>query len=325
MELRSSNKGARTSKVITRSLSRYDTKTRENAESPLLRLPLELKTKIYEYVCGGQTVHIDWRQPRFYHHLCKTSLSEEEAQKQFDACDASEEDWYAFATIDHHLRCCTDTTSHYECLHCGSLHGRFKCQAKSDMRLLLCCRQVYLESNAVLYYANTFSFSSADALSKFCCLIRKRYKPMIRSLHVRLIACGSGLYVEQDWHKAFGSVAKSLIGLRRLHITMELVPSERGAVTSGQVLAVESILSDILQVGKLGLKSATVVLSDSHFMHDYAEFYTDEREMDERWTLTQKQEWSRYLRYALLHYEDRELELARVKQEALEQGRVCRL
>ena len=256
------------------------------------------------------------------HHLCETSLSEEEAQKEFDA---SEEVWYAGEIVDRHLHCCNDATSNYQCDLCVDLDDHFNCHAKVDISLLLCCRQLYWESYNVPYYANTFSFSSADTLSKFCCLTSKRYRPVIRSLHVRLIACGSRLHVPEDWHKALGSVTESLIGLQRLHITMEPFPYENSPVSRGRGPVVELYLSDNLQVGKLDLKAATVVLSDSHFMHDWSDFYTEEREMDERWTLAQKQEWSRYLRHALLHYEDRELELAKVKQEALEQGRVCRL
>ena len=315
MELRRSSKGARTSKVITRSVSRYDIKARENAESPLLRLPVELKTRIYEYVCGGQTVHIDWRHRRFHHHLCKTCLSEEEAQKEFDA---SEEVWYARETADRHLRCCTD---HYDCTRCTDSLSHLGC-AKLDIRLLLCCRQLYLESNIVPYYANTFSFGSVDSLTNFCRLTPKKYRIAIRSLHVRLLFRSGGYYKPQDWHKAFKSVTTSLKALQRLHITIELFPYQYGEYP---FIAEESILGDILQVGKLDLKCATVVLSDSHYAHSWLGRVNKEREKVERWTLAQKQEWSRYLRHALLHYEDRELELAKVKREALQQGRVCRL
>lgn len=304
--------------MITRSLSRIDIKTRENAESPLLRLPLELKTRIYEYVCGGQTVHIDWRDPRLSHHLCRTHLSEEEAQKEFDA---SEEVWYARETADRHLRCCTD---HYDCVRCTDPHSYLGC-AKLDIRLLLCCRQLYLESNMVLYYANTFSFGSTDSVTNFCRLIPKRYRPVIRSLHVRLVFRSGGFCRPQDWHTAFKSVTTSLKGLQRLHITIELYPYKYGEYP---FIREESILGDISQVGKLDLKGATVVLSHSHFTHDWLGwlgFDKEEQERAERWTLAQKQEWSRYLRHALLHYEDRELELAKVKREALEQGRVCTL
>ena len=310
MTVRRTGKDTRTSAIIPRFLYPVDIKTHGNAQSPLLRLPLELKTRIYEYVCGGKTIHIHWRGCRLSHHLCDIDLSEEEAQKKFDA---SKEPWYATETVDRHRSCFTDTTH------------RLNPYSKVDIRLLLCCRQMHLESKLIPYYANTFSFGSADSLSNFCRLIPKRYSSVIRNLHVRMIARGNRFFIAQNWYKAFDSVTTSLGSLQRFHITMELFPDGRYPFPGLQGPAVESLLSDILQVGKLDLKVATIVLSDSHFTQAWSRFDIGERETDERWTLAQKQEWSRYLRKALLHYEDRDIDLAQVKQEALEQGRTCRL
>lgn len=309
------------SRVISKYLSPVDIKPHNNAESPFLRLPLELKTRIYEYVCGGKTIHIEWHDRRLSHYLCDIEFSEEEAQKKFDA---SEEVWYAVETVDRHLCCCTDTIFNFECRPCRDLRDHFNSHTKLDISLLFCCRQMYLESNLVPYYANTFSFGSPFSLTSFCHLMPMRFKRVIRGLHVRPIVINTELYT-QVWHTAFGSVTASLTGLQRLHITMELFPYGQYLSASPQGPDEKSMLSTILQVGKLNLKAATVVLSDSHFTHDLSVFRIREREKDERWTLAQKQEWSRYLRKALLHYEDRDAELAKVKQEALEQGRICRL
>lgn len=85
------------------------------------------------------------------------------------------------------------------------------------------------------------------------------------------------------------------------------------------------LVNHILQLSKLKLKVATVVLCNPHFTLTWSDDEKDEREMRERWTLSQKQEWSRYLRSALLYCEDREAELAKLRREALEQGRISRL
>lgn len=295
---RLTGESTRTSATTTKYSYLEDIKTHENAKLPFFRLPLELKTRIYEYVCGGKTIHIHWCCYRLSHHLCDIDSSEEEAQKNFDA---SNEVWYAIETVDRHRCCFTDTTH------------RFNPSRKVDTRLLLCCQQMYLESNLIPYYANTFSFGSADSLSNFCRLIPRRQSLVIRNLHVRMIARGYRFFIAQKWHKAFDSVTTSLKGLQQFHITMEHFPDGRYPVPGLQRPAVESLSSDILQVGKLDLKLATVILSDSHFTQQWLRFDIRERKTDERWTLAQKQEWSRYIRKALLHYEDRDTELAKVR------------
>lgn len=74
-------------------------RSRENAEnSPLLRLPAEIRIKIFEYVLGGNTIHIEslsqtacvalrkhdiWIGLGLYNGLCQASESEEEMYERF--------------------------------------------------------------------------------------------------------------------------------------------------------------------------------------------------------------------------------------------------
>ncbi len=301
---------------------------RKNAESPFLRLPLELKTRIYEFVCGGQIVHMNTAQRGggLSHRLCHEELSEEEAQKKFDTSEAV---WYVPETADRHTECC----ARRDPIAFGpAFMNSYKLPPNEmlETNILYCCRQVYLESQFVPYYANTFSFYSAGLLRQFCCQIPWRYKKVIRSLHMELKISVRGNEDTEDWNRAFRTMTNSLKYLQRLHISMELVSSVVWYCHADRVPAEKSMLSHILQAGKLDLNVVTVVLWDSHFRDEWSrmqwfEDVENEYERLERWTLAQKQEWSRYVRNALLHYEDRDLDLERLKREALEEGRVCRL
>ena len=71
---------------------------------PLLRLPQEIKNRIYELVLGGKLLHIDRdaiklksddfhpikghvKKPRFTNQVCCSRISDEEAQNRFDTGD----------------------------------------------------------------------------------------------------------------------------------------------------------------------------------------------------------------------------------------------
>ena len=301
-----------------------NTRARGNAESPLLRLPSEIKIQIYEYVCGGQSIHIDKTKGRLSHQLCAARISELEAQKIFDASQAV---WYAPETADRHMGCRCHTRLLQDCALCRPYSKYFGSRSGTlETNVLRCCRQMYQEAKLVPYYANTFSFASAMSLCRFCQHIPEPYKTTIRSLHVNLIVFVGGPRRRSDWEMAFETVATSLTGLKQLHINMELCPGKEDIPHENQGPVEESyIMNHILLLSRLDLKLVTVVLSDSHFTHEWYGTRMDEREARERWTLAQKQEWSGYVRKTLLHDQDQESDLESLKQEAAELGRICRL
>ena len=309
---------AKTSPIIN------DIRAQRNAESPLLRLPSEIKIQIYEHVCGGRSIHIDKTKGRLSHQLCAAWTSEVRAQTIFDA---SQEKWFAFETADRHMGCRSHTKWLQDCALCRPYCKYLGSQSGTlETNMLRCCRQMYQEAKFVPYYANIFSFASAMSLYRFCQQTPEPYKTTIRSLHVNLIVFVGGPRTRSDWELAFKTVATTLTGLKRLHISMELCPGKENLPYEEPMPVEESyILNHVLLLGKLDLNLVTIVLSDSHFTHEWYETQIKEREARERWTLAQKQEWSRYLRKALLHDEDRDSDLASLKQEAAEQGRICRL
>ena len=65
--------------------------TADNAyQSPLLKLPQEIKDLIYVFVCGGNLLHLKFdsgvphAHAKFRHYKCLSKTTEDEAQASFD-------------------------------------------------------------------------------------------------------------------------------------------------------------------------------------------------------------------------------------------------
>ena len=291
-------------------------KALHNAKSPFLQLSLELKTLIYELVCGGHFIHIKKTKSGLAHSLCVAERSEEEAQTMFDSSD---DDYNAPNTADRHGLSLTFRPPLFYCpSNCSSLETM-------ETGVLSCCRQMYLESRSVLYGTNTFSFHSASVLSQFCLQTPRQSLDIIRSVHVDVAICINRHYLRGTWKWENGleRITTSLKGLKRLHVGIELDYDLIEWNDPYALPAQEILLRNILQAGRLNLAIATVILWDYHPTSRWYSRYAQHRER--QWTLAQKQEWSQYVRRALLHYEDQASDLASVKRKALEEGRICRL
>ena len=283
-----------------------DIKALHNAKSLFLQLPLELKTLIYELVCGGQMIHIKKTNSGLAHSLCSAECSEDEAQTIFDRSDALYED--------------SNTENRYV-LNFSWLSGK-----TMKIGFLSCCRQMYMESRSVLYYNNTFAFDSATALRHFCLKTPRHSLDIIRSVHMNVAICINRSYLRGpwEWEQGFETITSSIPGLKRLHVGIELNYFIYEWHNPPELPAQEILLRSILQAGKLDLAVATVILWDHRIMsEEYIKKIAHNPKI--RWTLAQKQEWSRYVRRALIHYEDQASDLASVKRKALEEGRICRL
>ena len=295
-----------------------DIKTRDNAKTLLLRLPSEIKTRIYNLVCGGQTIHVKYvcNRPRLFLYPCIADLTEEETQRIFDASKA---DWSAPETADRHSHCFGLDTGSQE-----PYTSENNPLMSLETSILRCCKQSLMEAEFVLFSTNTFSFASAESLTQFCWKLPKRYHPMLRSLCLHISVSSGGCWPKTGWEWAFRDVNSSLKHLRRVHIDLCMYPGLTMTNWWGpeELLSHQSsLLCGILELGKLDLRSATVVLWDVAIDSTW----TFQWDPLQRWTLAQKQEWSQYLRRALLHYENREVDLAKVKRRASEEGRICRL
>lgn len=194
-----------------------------NDKLPLFRLPLELRIWIYKLVCGGHTIHLDLGRKHISHHLCCAVLSEGEAQERFDTSKAV---WYAPETAHRHQNCNSHTRCSPNCVECLAYSKSGNCQTKKlETNILYCCRQMYLESEFVPYYANTFSFGLISSLDRFLGKIPERYRTVIRSIHVDFMIFPGNQCSRWDWEHSLETVALFLKTLQRLYITIELRPA----------------------------------------------------------------------------------------------------
>lgn len=168
---------------------------RNASSSPLLRMPLEIREKIWAEVLGGELIHIEyidiWR-----HLVCQHDSPDGEMAKHW-------------AAENVHLRCDRELA--------GKISATQEQLGHNSMHLtaLRVCRQMYIEANNVLWSTNTFSFTD-DAIFVLFMNVRTTYQ--IRSLR-RLRLQLDWSWGEYSWKRVLGiTLIRSLTGLRSLRL-----------------------------------------------------------------------------------------------------------
>ncbi|MCJ1438911.1 hypothetical protein MMC27_008301 [Xylographa pallens] len=229
---------------------------RNAAQSPLLKLPLEIRSKIWREVLGDHDVHIvkglQWRIPGsvsdvydayaavnfgsnkpLRHYIC---IQEQSVVATYQRWKADMENGFA-KPVDHgkhNNECITEFQCHM-CDHpffcqAKKLHGVVQWERRLQLALLRTCRQIYVEANEVLWGTNTFSFGSTRLLKEFMAQRNATQKQLLKKIHVK-------------WDNSSISVRlpiatiKALSGVRVLHLNM--------ASTFSQVHAENSISRNV--------------------------------------------------------------------------------
>ena len=220
---------------------------------PFLRLPIELRLQIYQYLLGGNLIHMTYQHhgpgkrpqliKRFQYALCQYPLSEEHIYGEFQAGHGPEENTQTVRDMrlppwpenvqqsllklrgaafkDRHAWCkpwpvlyFTNPSSPPQC---SQEHGR-----RLNLEVLHTCRQLYDEASTVLWNANTFSF---EDWGDFRAFISPRNVPPRTKL--------SKLHIDTHWHrKELESWSrllnpyrlKKIPGVHTLHLTIEVDP-----------------------------------------------------------------------------------------------------
>lgn len=121
---------------------------RNSKTSPLLKLPIELRRRIWGYTIGHRTIHILRRKlhmVRLTHNICHTGVSEQESSVISPDADMSRSSF-----------------GHADCYY----HPHFD-QLKLDIDILQVCRQIYVEANPILWETTTWAFNDVSALDLF--------------------------------------------------------------------------------------------------------------------------------------------------------------
>ena len=272
-----------------------DHSTMKNARSLLLSIPQEIKDRIYVLVCGGNLLHIEIASSlpnpdiNFCHSKCLSTKTEEDAQRSFDA---SMSPWVDEVSANRHDECEPDFSdepiSRWPTL---------------DLRFLRTCRQIYDEAKNFCYIANTFSFDDWVIFVEFVDTVK--WKSYIRSVRLH-IGCrndgplSSNLRMLQD-------VSKDLTGLQTFIFDWEQLSLSIVRKYDQRAEEASQLTKQLLWFAGAALKSVVVVISDTCWdpsfpgltrsSQDYAR-----SQQRNRWTMKQKQEYSRFLRHAMIQH-----------------------
>lgn len=280
-----------------------------NAQSLLLKLPQEIKDHIYVLVCGGNLLHFNFASPmsqryidtRLSHVKCLSQATEEDAQASFDT---SKSPWFDEANSYRHHGCCAFKLF-------DDISGRVPEEFRLDLRFLRTCRQIHDEAKNYCYTANTISFNGLGNLRKF--LETVSWVSYIRSIRL-------GITIVNDGDDGDGRITREtmqdlcskLTRLRSIHIQLEQFHTIRSRRYNQGAENTSHLTGQLLCFAGTRLKTATVIISDARFAEfDYPEIETMQPPWDDywsrylpRWTMTEKQEYSRFLRNALLQHKD---------------------
>ena len=211
-------------------------RSRENAlNSPLLRLPAELRIKIFEYVLGGNAIHIEQLSQTTQHALRKHDIrvglglynglcQAPKIEEQVYACfrDASQDNkaktpffisksdqdlghnYYVEPWSTRHGGCAQEPNARRIRLELDAWLARPRLSCAS----LLICRQVYKEARCIPYAKNTFCFRSASCFQTFVLSIRPDQIRAIQHLN---------LLVEVGTAPFSNARARSWVHTLRLH------------------------------------------------------------------------------------------------------------
>ncbi|KAI4250324.1 MAG: hypothetical protein LQ352_005377 [Teloschistes flavicans] len=234
--------------------------TRNATDSPLLRLPLEIRNKIWTEVLGDRLVHIDYyeddssfdsdgnfsinkdipyNESAWRHVICRDDRREDSPPRRVTSNLGGTEHVYwdrahSICNLDYDRKSFKVLDrQHYDpqddanWLRCG--HDTMR------LSILRSSRQIYVEANEILWTTNTFSFTEPIAFKHFMSTRNVHQKRLLRSLRFEqewfFPECSKG------WNNALLlPMVRSLSGLRhlRLHIThsMEATLYESVGVSS---------------------------------------------------------------------------------------------
>lgn len=276
-------------------------RTQQNTKSLLLKLPQELKNRIYGLVCGGQDVHISSEYIRGFGTQLLSSICQDPGSQV-----ASYERFSAVRANDHTSKYERPFFTHGICILAKREMGIPEVLGRN---LLLSCSQIYHEAKLLPFSSNTFFFTAPSDLNPFSKKLSPAMRRAVRSIHLDIELKGE--FSERQWNKTVSTVVVSKfkglqhfsLSIRRRH-TLEENP--RLAYTCAQY---DYGLAELMSCRIPSLKTVKVVVTDelSRFLSQIQQirFRTQyPEEPPHYWTLKQRQDWARFIERKLLGLED---------------------
>ena len=280
-----------------------DSRATANSQNPFLRLPQELKNRIYELVLGEQLLHVkrDWtvcstknfiKEQRFTNQICSSQTSEEDALDCFKSQKGG--NLFVDGIELRHLNCypSKDKSSSYF-------------PDRMNINLLHTCRQIYNEARFIPYSTNTFSFDTPRNLRAFIHLLTRRsvnVNQAIRSLHINLAYDNSDLHA---WTQAFKAVVQHMTLLEKVYVNLDLWPTwPTFSVDRDRDIAMQPVLNCFAILGKTSIPSIEIIVSDKHLSSKYGgsaalDPATQAQWAEIRWSLEEKRKWVEKVKLAI--------------------------
>ncbi|KAL8662428.1 MAG: hypothetical protein Q9202_004749 [Teloschistes flavicans] len=191
---------------------------RNASSSPLLRLPREIRDKIWTEVLGDRLIH-------FYMER-DSSDTESQNNHDYEADEGPRYEWHRYQS-NHTLR---HGVCQVDCPDVGTLHSphRSNCYYGNDdetlsLTLPRSCSQIYMETYEILWKTNTFAFAASSQIYYFMMKRNIHQKRLIRKLRFEW----SGGW--RSWDNLLSmAVLEGISGLRtlRLYITIYVALNE---------------------------------------------------------------------------------------------------
>ena len=244
----------------------------DNAATPLLKLPQEVKNMIYEHVLPAhEVIYVDDYRPWPGANFTLDFVLCRETAERHGFLSLSYGEW--------HERCSTTESQ-----------GPHRQYPTLDLALLSTCRQTYDEVKYTLYVTNAFAFRWWDVLLEF---IRKYGKgTAANNLPIRNI----NLFInvqdrldEECWNKVFKHVTRKLPSLKNVCITVD----ERYCLRY-PFSAKEIFLDGILKLRDLQLSSFVLDVIKG----EGSEY--DKIWISERMSPAQRVDWANYVKSAIM-------------------------
>lgn len=251
-------------------------------------------------VCGGDLLHFKFASSlpnpklEFCHVKCLSKTTEEDSQASFDASKSA---WFDEIGANRHESCCSPK------LFCD-LSGRISRRLTLDLSLLRSCRQIYEEARSFCYTTNIFSFDDWNVFVKFVKTVK--WVSYIRSIRLRIRSGTNGN--GPSTRETLRDICGKLTGLQWIHIDLEQLYVSNSRRYDQEAEETSHLTKQLLCFAGTALKTAAVVVSDARFCaFNSPEIAQCPREdarsqILNRWTMSQKQEYSQFLRNALLQH-----------------------
>ncbi|KAL8722201.1 MAG: hypothetical protein Q9181_007538 [Wetmoreana brouardii] len=239
--------------------------------SPLLKLPAELRKKIFTYVIGDQLIHIGrFKQcdgSLIRHALCTADTSEATAYEESILGYSQIPEWedpvcYVEIFGSRHEACMPWPGKVY--CHDSSNDSQNNPPAEQiptmDLSLLSVSRQAYEEANHILWTTNTFCIDSPSAFKSVITSLNFGQKNKLAKLHIamRLANESENHMVRDKWCKAINDrLVEKLRGLESLDVCLEL-----DVLACDWESCDDPLLAPLLSFQQLPLEKTRVIIGD---------------------------------------------------------------